>query len=408
MATSPSSHAHGARRASRGSPLPSSTQEKEATTTITTNTNTKTRTQLEHEFKREADVDLIFGLAEGVHHHDNDNLAGHLFVETTKHHHQEEQELRASDSMNADSALWGSAALLLMAAVCGTNFPIIKDLEATHPESNVAALRFLIAAAPFLTSLSCPPAVAMAGAEIGAWCALGYLCQAVGLHLTSAAKAAFICALFTVVAPMAAAVGLVGERKNISLGTCGSVALAVAGTAVLEIGPTLLSGGELSQSLSGVNQGDVWCLGTAVGFGLMFARMEHHMEEHSKYVLELTAWQCAVLASAMVGWALVDSGGDLPGLLATAPSYGLKDCAYLLWTGLFTTAAVLWGETKVMQTVSSTQAGIIFSTEPLFATGFAALLLHEQVGVSEAAGAALIMASCISIVLQGDDSAKSD
>ena len=100
----------------------------------------------------------------------------------------------------------------------------------------------------------------------------------------------------------------------------------------------------------------------------MFARMEHHMEEHSDEVLALTAWQCAVLAVAMIGWALFDVHGDVPALLATASSYSFSDMGYLVWTGLFTTAAVLWGETKVMQDVSGTQAGIIFATEPLFAT----------------------------------------
>ena len=76
-----------------------------------------------------------------------------------------------------------------------------------------------------------------------------------------------------------------------------------------------------------------------------------------QYVLELTAWQCAILGVAMVGWALFDVHGDVPALLETASSYSLTDMGYLVWTGLFTTAAVLWGETKVMQTVSGTQVG---------------------------------------------------
>ena len=60
----------------------------------------------------------------------------------------------------------------------------------------------------------------------------------------------------------------------------------------------------------------------------------------------------------MVGWALFDVHGDVPALLETASSYSLTDMGYLVWTGLFTTAAVLWGETKVMQTVSGTQVGL--------------------------------------------------
>ena len=86
------------------------------------------------------------------------------------------------------------------------------------------------------------------------------------------------------VVPIASAVGLVGgERKSVSLPTMAAVGLALAGTAVLEVGPVLLGGdANLASVVGSVNQGDVWCLGTAVGFGLMFARMEHHMEEHSE------------------------------------------------------------------------------------------------------------------------------
>ena len=51
---------------------------------------------------------------------------------------------------------------------------------------------------------------------------------------------------------------------------------------------------------------------------------------------------------------------------------------------------------------------VIFSTEPLFATGFAALLLHETVGVTDAAGAALIMSGCVLAVLQGGKEAETE
>ena len=82
------------------------------------------------------------------------------------------------------SWLFPRVALLAMAAVCGTNFPLVKDLEEVHSESSVALVRFALAALPFLGSLQCPAPVRNAGLEIGAWCALGYITQAIGLHLT--------------------------------------------------------------------------------------------------------------------------------------------------------------------------------------------------------------------------------
>jgi len=321
--------------------------------------------------------------------------------------------------------LWPRLALLGMSCMCGSNFPILKLLEESHSEGSVALVRFGLATLPFLGSLNTAPAVALAGVELGTWASLGYITQAVGLHLTDAAKGAFICCLFAVVAPLASSAGLAGPKAK-AAGTppavWAAVALALAGTALLELGDA----SDLSEAFAEVNAGDVWCLGAATGFGMMFARMARHMEDKDGQVVEMTAWQLVTLTVANALWFVLD---DLHGLLGIEHSTGLggpeleaATAAYaaaevaewgepgvselvrwsfgevglLVWIGLCTTSLVLWGQTKMMSKVSASETGIIFSTEPLFAALFAFAILHEAPpGPTEAAGAALILGGCV-------------
>lgn len=119
-------------------------EEVEATATSTKSRRDKGRAALEHEWNND-----------GQHHADrNWHLDGGV-ADHQQRHHQGHQGHRSSlataeqagsgavaaAEVDSNAALWGSAALLLMACVCGTNFPIIKQLETTHPEAHVAAAR---------------------------------------------------------------------------------------------------------------------------------------------------------------------------------------------------------------------------------------------------------------------------
>mmetsp|Transcript_19189 Transcript_19189/g.55785 ORF Transcript_19189/g.55785 Transcript_19189/m.55785 type:complete len:369 (-) Transcript_19189:778-1884(-) len=312
-----------------------------------------------------------------------------------------------TEAGEAGGTVWAArGALLAMAAICGSNFPLVKILEENYAESSVAAVRFLLAFLPFALWTPCEVPVALAGAEIGLWCSAGYISQAIGLSQTSAGKGAFICALFMVVTPLASMFGLSGSTggRTVGLRTWGALALCLMGTLVLEVGGGAPGDGLLAAGGGGalVNQGDLWCLGTAIGFGIMFARMEYHMERFSNCVMPLTAWQLLVLAASMLGWDAVTHNGDLLGSMQTfTAAVSPKECLWLLWMGLITTGGVLWGETKVMEFLPATEAGIIFSTEPIWASCFASLLLQESLGDVQKIGAGLIFLGCIATTLAG-------
>ena len=55
-----------------------------------------------------------------------------------------------------------------------------------------------------------------------------------------------------------------------------------------------------------------------------------------------------------------------------------------------------------MKSVPAAEAGIIFSTEPIWATGFASLLLGEALQGGQLAGAGLILAGCVLSVIKGE------
>lgn len=66
----------------------------------------------------------------------------------------------------------------------------------------------------------------------------------------------------------------------------------------------------------------------------------------------------------------------------------------LLWIGLMSTSLPVLAETLAMEKVSAAESTVIFSTEPIWGTGFAALLLDESIGWNTGLGAMLVILAC--------------
>ena len=153
--------------------------------------------------------------------------------------------------------------------------------------------------------------------------------------------------------------------------------------------------------------GDLWSVLQAVGFGTSFFITEKMMARDPSQALPITAAQCAVVAAITAVWALGDglvvdgwmldetkrTVSTLPGLLLD-PSMRTVAAA-VAWTGLVTTAANRLGETTALGKLSSSEASVLLSTEPLWAALFAAGLLGEALGLNDVAGGALIVGACL-------------
>lgn len=303
--------------------------------------------------------------------------------------------------------------LLAAAALYGTNFSLVKLLgETALPVGVSSALRFGMAAlatSPWLFqaadksssgdttadnssrkgfSLALPQgpelAATLAGFEVGMWNSVGYVAQAVGLETTAASKSAFLCSLAVVVVPL---LDFMAGKLLLSRQVVGAV-LALGGVAMLELGGMQTS--ELT-----LTSGDIASLIQPVAFGLGFWRMEKAMRKYPDHANRSTAAQ---LLAVFCGSALYATFTEYGTFNFAQLQEWMSDpmiLASLFWTGCITTALTVYMETVALKTLSAAETTLIFSTEPLWGTAFAAVVMGEQLGVPAAIGAVFILSGCV-------------
>jgi drug/metabolite transporter (DMT)-like permease len=307
---------------------------------------------------------------------------------------------RAFDGMDM-MAVRGCMVAITM--VWGINFPVMKlamdSLDGADATLFTAA-RFGLAAGsllPFLGGASKP--VLMAGAQVGALVAGGYGCQTAALAMgTEASKASFICSLNVLVV----AIGSALRSGSISRKTLLACALAITGVGFLEM-PGLENG-------FGFN--DLLAFGQPIGFGLSYLRMERVMKEHPNDALSLSAMQCLMVFLASGSAAMVGSDGfTAPWDLSWAHLLSPEVLACMVFCGLIATSLTIWLQSIIFARLPAMEASIILTSEPLWATLFAVLLVGEHVGMVEGVGGALIIAACVVNVLPASkpqDAAEED
>ncbi|CAM9218345.1 unnamed protein product [Choristocarpus tenellus] len=275
---------------------------------------------------------------------------------------------------------WGyRAILLLVAAIWGTNFPVVKLIE-SHPEiSNATATftRFAIAALALspLTDWR-ETEVILAGMEIGIFVAMGYLTQAIGLATTDASVCAFLCSLTVVFVPLIESF----SGKALKPITFVAAGLALLGTGFLELGGAAPS----------IN--DLWCVAQAVGFGVAFTRIEHYMEKFPGKSLQLSIGQLFSVALLTGIWCIQSSWGHIPDFSFLQD----KTIAVALgYTSLVTTSLAVWLETVALEAVPASEMSVIFSTEPLWASAISKIFLKETLGKNAVIGAIFIFGACL-------------
>jgi drug/metabolite transporter (DMT)-like permease len=343
------------------------------------------------------------------------------------------ESLPHQEAVEPPLSIWAARGILLLVAmIWATNFPAVKYLEhlcfhppCNHPPSEFALARFGVAAVvsfPLLVRQRWD--VIAAGFECGLFITLGYITQAVALESISAGKCAFICSLTVVVVPLLAALLEGKPIKPINLvaatmALCGvglleglvdlhsllGIAPAVADTSIassssLEAVNSVAiaaSGGALSsvaQTL-GVGKGDIIALGQPLGFGYAFMRIEHYVEKFkdvNNRVLTITAAQCVAVGFVSLLWVLYDFHGIIPDMGYLIEPHRIGTIA---WTGIVTTVIAIYLEGIALQKASATDAALIFSSEPVWASMFAMMLLHEKLGLNSYIGGAVILFACV-------------
>ena len=307
-----------------------------------------------------------------------------------------------------DAQLWSWRILMLaITSLWGANFAIVKQAADVLGTGEAITLfnagRFLIGAtllSPALIKTSSMQVV-KAAAVVGTLTTFGYVAQAAAVGMgTQAGTAAFICSLNTVVVAV-----MVGQKTGcVSPRTWWAIGISVLGVACLEL-PSVLGGG------ADFCLGDLVSFGQPLGFGASYVFLEQALADHPEDELPIAALQVLVTCLAALAAASFAYGGAplwelpwdslLPNTIAAADSAtasaGLLDgldwsvTGPLIYSGVITSALTIWLQMIVFSKLPAVDASLLLTTEPLFATFTAVLLLGDVVGANDYAGGFLIL-----------------
>ena len=154
-------------------------------------------------------------------------------------------------------------ALLLICAIWGTTFALLRDALRVLPPAELVALRFSMAALFLLVVYASrlrgwKPHWVRDGIWVGVWLAIGYLAQVMGLRTVSASRSAFITSMSIAIVPFVAFLLL---RTRPVLGETLGVLLAVAGLVLFS-----------ADAGFSVRAGELWTLGCAAAFAVQIGR----------------------------------------------------------------------------------------------------------------------------------------
>ena len=264
--------------------------------------------------------------------------------------------------------------LLLIVAIWGWTFVVVKDAVALYGVLPFLAVRFTIGA------LCLAPACARRldrrtlglGLAIGLVVGVAFLLQTLGLTRSSASNTGLITGLFVVFAPLANRL-LFGVRITGRHGI--AIAASLAGLALLTgAGPT------------GLGLGDLLTLGCAALFGLHVALLDRFAAGRGATVLAF-----GQVASAAALFVVIWLAQGTP----VAPPRSVWPA--LLITGVLASAAAYLVQTFAQQRLPAVETALILLAEPLFAVLFGVWLHGDRFTVVQAAGGALMVAAMAAI-----------
>jgi drug/metabolite transporter (DMT)-like permease len=272
-------------------------------------------------------------------------------------------------------------ALVGIAAVWGLTFPMVQDAVKELAVPTFLAYRFTTAAIVValvsrhqLRQLSSDGW--RAGVAMGVFLTAGYLFQTYGLERTSSSNTGFITGLFVVLTPVLGAL-LLKQRVG---------ALAWAAAGVSTVGLLLLSGvGGSGSHLAG----DGLVLLAACSFSGHILVTDRAVMGHDVRALLVVQ----LLFCGLVCGLLAAVTGDL------ALPRGEAVWGALVITAFVGSALGFFVQTYAQRHASPARTALILASEPAFAGLFAYLLKGETLDVVQWIGAALILASIVTVVI---------
>lgn len=265
-------------------------------------------------------------------------------------------------------------ALLTVAVVWGSSFPLTKVLLGTMSARQFLAIRFALAAAALLVAFPravriLPARAVLRGAVLGLVYGAAQLVQTSGLAYTPATISGFITGLYVVLTPLAAAVLL---RARIGTRAWIGAALAALGLGVLALRGLSLGYGE-------------WL---TLASALLFAL----------HIVGLSAWARArealglaivqmIAVAVMCGVGTVGEGFAVPD--------GAGGWAILVYLAVLSGGVAMIVQTWAQSQLSASRAAIVMSTEPGWSAVLAIAFFGEPLTWRVAVGGALMLAAMV-------------
>jgi drug/metabolite transporter (DMT)-like permease len=269
-------------------------------------------------------------------------------------------------------------ALLAVAVVWGSSFPLTKVLLETLSPRQYLSIRFAIAAvvmfAAFHRAVFRLPRRSLGiGLGLGALYGLAQLVQTTGLDHTPATISGFITGMYVVLTPLC---GAAIFRTPISPRVWVGVALAVTGLALLAL-----------QGLS-LGYGEILTLISALLFALHIVGLGHWAKPRE-------ALGMAVVQ--MIAIAVVSICATLPEGFA-APQRAV-DWGILLYLALISGALAMIVQTWSQSLLSASRAAIIMSSEPAWSAVFSIAFLGEPLTWRILVGGGLMLSAMLVVEL---------
>ncbi len=273
------------------------------------------------------------------------------------------------------------AALLAAVAIWGFNILMVKEAVTAWPHLPFIAVRFWIATLAFVPFLSRDRTLALstdrrifrAGIAAGAALFGAYVLQASGLKHTSITNGAFLTALFVIFVPLIQTV--VSRRWPPAHEIAGCVA-ALTGTAIL-------AGGSWTR----LHTADVLVIGCAVMYAcqiVIIGSVPARVRSLDFTVLQLAT---IALAATVVSLPSVVSGA------VPMPSAAVLGSA--LFSGLLASALAYFLQAFAQRRLTTSQAAVIFTLEPLFAVLAGMAFANETASLQTLTGGAVIVGATL-------------
>jgi drug/metabolite transporter (DMT)-like permease len=262
--------------------------------------------------------------------------------------------------------------LVVVTAVWGSTFIVVKDAIERMPVMDFLAWRFVLAALVMAAVRPgavrrLPPAARRHGVLLGVALGAGYVAQTFGLRRTPATVSGFITGLFVVFTPLCAGLLL---RKRVTPQAWAAVGVATVGLALL--------------SLHGLS------VGTGEAITLLCALMfSLHIIGLGEWSTTEDAYGLAVLQLATV--ALGSTLAAATDTLRPPPDAGVWFA--ILLTALAATAFAFFVQTWAQAHLPPTRAAVVMTMEPVFAGIFGVAVGGDRLGPRTVAGALLVLAA---------------